>query len=223
MLLCRNSHLKFPFKLTILLYKVSLRDVPAFQTNKVACENAVLHESSFCTTAAVLADSRLRETSGKDADSATIESKSGHYRKTIVTNKALSIIPIETTIRRLTYLTKMDALLLEFRLSIEAVQGYVSVQEKSTVKIHKNKLETSKDNVTCNFAFKHFTVQPSSCKGLRYVPNEGLHFRMALGEEKLTKQHPKLSSVEDVDSQLLNDNVSFYCATCGHCITKAQK
>ena len=115
----------------------------------------------------------------------------------------------------------MDALLLEIRLSIEAVQVYVSAQEKTTVKIYKNKLEiASKDNVTCNCAFKHFTVQPNSCKGLRYVPNEGLHFRMTLGEETLAKQHPKLPNY---DSQLLCGHVSFYCATCGHCITKTQK
>ena len=115
----------------------------------------------------------------------------------------------------------MDALLLEIRLSIEAVQVYVSAQEKTTVKIHKNRLEiASKDNVTRNCAFKHFTVQPNSCKGLKYVPNEGLHFRLALCEDKLAKQHPELSTD---DSQLLCDYVSFYCATCGHCITKAQK
>lgn len=115
----------------------------------------------------------------------------------------------------------MDALLLEIRLSIGAVQGYVAALEKTTVKIHRNKLEIAdKDNVTCNCAFMHFTVQPNSCKGLKYVPNEGLHFRLALDEEELVKQHPKLSTD---DSQLLCDNVPFYCATCGHCITKAQK
>ena len=115
----------------------------------------------------------------------------------------------------------MDALLLEVRLSIGAVQGYVAAQEKTTVKIHKNKLEiASKDHVTCGCAFKHFTVQPNSCTGLKYVRNEGVHFRLALGEEELAKQHPELSTD---DSQLLRDHVSFYCATCGHCITKAQK
>ena len=44
---------------------------------------------------------------------------------------------------------------------------------------------------------------------------------MTLGEEKLTKQCLMLG--EDVDLQLLNDHVSFYCATCGHCITKRVK
>ena len=118
----------------------------------------------------------------------------------------------------------MDALLLEIRLGIEAIQVYIHVEDKTTVKIHRNKIEIAgNDGVTRNYAFRHFTVQPKSCKGLQYVPSEGLHFRMSLGEESLTKLYPKLSSDEDVDFQLLNDEVSFYCITCGHCITKRVK
>ena len=116
----------------------------------------------------------------------------------------------------------MDALLLEIRLSIGTIQAYVSAQEKRIVRIHRNKIEIAeKDNVTRTYAFNNFTVQPNSCKGLHCVPSEGLHFRMTLGEEKLTKQCLMLG--EDVDLQLLNDHVSFYCATCGHCITKRVK
>ena len=115
----------------------------------------------------------------------------------------------------------MDGLLLEIRLSIGAIQAYVAAQEKKTVRIHRNKIEiTDKDNVTRTCAFNSFTVQPNSCKGLQYVPNEGLHFRMTLGEDKLAKQY--LMS-DDVNLKLVNEHVSFYCATCGHCITKTVK
>lgn len=118
----------------------------------------------------------------------------------------------------------MDALLLEIRLSIGAIQFYLSVHEKSTVKIHKNKIEfTGENGVTKIYAFKNFTVQPNSCKGLKYVPTEGLHFRMSLGEEKLTEQQPKLSSNGDVEPRLLSDEVSFYCATCGYCVSRTMQ
>ena len=115
----------------------------------------------------------------------------------------------------------MNGLLLEIRLRIGTAQGYLCVQGKTTVKIHESKLEiTSGDNVTCNCDFKYFTIQPNSCKGLKHVPNEGLHFRMALGEKMLAKQHPELSN-DDMVPRLLCDHVFFYCATCGNCITKA--
>lgn len=115
----------------------------------------------------------------------------------------------------------MDALLLEIRLSIGAIQAYVAAREKKTVRIHRNKIEIAdKDNVTRTCAFNNFTVQPNSCKGLQYVPSEGLHFRMTLGEDKLAKQY--LMS-DDVDLQLVDEHVSFYCATCGYCITKTVK
>lgn len=121
----------------------------------------------------------------------------------------------------------MEALLLEIRLGIGVIQAYIDVQERTTVKIYKNKIEIAdSDGVTRDCTFAHFTVQPNSCKNLKHVPGEGLHFRMALGEERLTKcnSDDDDDDDEDRDSQLLlSDHVSFYCATCGHCITKAVK
>ena len=117
----------------------------------------------------------------------------------------------------------MDALLLEIRLNIKVIQAFVGLQEKTTVKLHKNKVEIrDKDGVTRDCNFTEFTVQPNSCKGLRYVPKEGIHFRMALVEEKLTK-HSKSANYENDDPQLLFDAVSFYCATCGHRIIETVK
>jgi len=119
----------------------------------------------------------------------------------------------------------MDALLLEIKLSIEAIQVYISVQKKTTVKIYNNQIEaTDKDGITRRFAFKRFSVQPNSCKCLKYVPGEGLHFRMILGEAKLAEKHPNFPNDADITSRLRSgDLVSFYCATCGHRITKAVK
>ena len=130
-------------------------------------------------------------------------------------------------------LREMDSeLFLEIRRNIGVIQVYISVHERTVVKIKQDGIEiASEDGATkLLYGLQDYKVIPNSCKSLRYVAGEGLHFRLTL-EGKLISQkgeafpleHPNKETQYDADYLCQQvppvSEVLFSCATCGYTVT----
>jgi len=129
----------------------------------------------------------------------------------------------------------MDSkLFLEIRRAIGIIQVYVSVHERAVVKIRQDGVEiTSQDGGARiqQHGLQGYELLPNSCKSLRYVAGEGLHFRLALKGNIISEKgelfpqlHPNKEIQSDADSFLCQQfppggQVLFSCVTCGYVIT----
>jgi len=127
----------------------------------------------------------------------------------------------------------MDSkLFLEIRRSIGIIQVYISVHKRTVVKIKQDGIEiANKDGAAeMQCGLQEYKVIPNSCKSLKYVTDEGLHFRLTL-KGKATSQKGEVfpleqpNKVTQYDADYLSQQVPlvnkvlFSCATCGYVVT----
>ena len=130
-------------------------------------------------------------------------------------------------------LREMDSkLFLEIRRTIGIIQVYISVREKIVVKIKQDRIEIAGEDGAAKkqHGLLGYKVLPNSCKNLRYVAGEGLHFRLTLEEKNISQKGEvfpleHLNKVTQYDADYLcqqvppGNEVLFICATCGHIVT----
>jgi len=123
-------------------------------------------------------------------------------------------------------------LFLEIRRNIGIIQVYISVHEKTVVKIKQDGIEIASKYGTAKlqYGLQDYKVIPNSCKSLRYVAGEGLHFRLTLAGKVMSQkgevfplEHPNKGTQYDADylcQQVpLVSEALFNCATCGYIVT----